>query len=74
MILTYIIDVGETVNLTQGQGQRSRSRVHLPGDPKKIEPTKNSLKKPTINQIPSNLQYKEPKDVQCYHENFIYKF
>ena len=29
MILTYVIDVDETVNLIKGQGQRSRSHIHL---------------------------------------------
>jgi len=29
MILTLIIDNDETFNLTQGQGQRSRSHMHL---------------------------------------------
>ena len=29
MTLTYIIDTDETLKLTQGQGQRSRSYSHL---------------------------------------------
>ena len=52
MILTPMVDHDDRFKLTLGQGHNVKGQDHIPGDPKKVEPTKTSLKQPRTNQIP----------------------